>query len=47
VETAIEWITAHEILDSRGQPTLEALVGLANGSNRLGPGAQWRFDWHF
>jgi enolase len=35
VETAIEWITAHEILDSRGQPTLEALVGLANGATGL------------
>ncbi|MFS8836068.1 phosphopyruvate hydratase [Synechococcus sp. WC101] len=35
METAIEWITAHEILDSRGQPTLEALVGLANGATGL------------
>jgi enolase len=35
VETAIEWITAHEILDSRGRPTLEALVGLANGATGL------------
>ncbi len=35
METAIEWITAHEILDSRGRPTLEALVGLANGATGL------------
>ena len=35
METAIEWITAHEILDSRGQPTLEALVGLVNGATGL------------
>jgi enolase len=35
VETAIEWITAHEILDSRGRPTLETLVGLANGATGL------------
>ncbi|MEN9226686.1 MAG: phosphopyruvate hydratase [Thermostichus sp. HHBFW_bins_43] len=31
----MEWITAHEILDSRGRPTLEALVGLANGATGL------------
>ncbi len=35
METAIEWITAHEILDSRGRPTLETLVGLANGATGL------------
>ncbi|MEN9203557.1 MAG: phosphopyruvate hydratase [Thermostichus sp. DG_1_6_bins_120] len=31
----MEWITAHEILDSRGRPTLEAMVGLANGATGL------------
>ncbi len=31
MDTAIEWIKAHEILDSRGRPTLEASVGLENG----------------
>ncbi len=35
METAIAWITAHEILDSRGRPTLEALVGLVNGATGL------------
>lgn len=35
MDTTIDWITAHEILDSRGRPTLEALVGLANGSTGL------------
>ena len=31
MDTAIEWIKAQEILDSRGRPTLEATVGLENG----------------
>ncbi|MDX2273771.1 MAG: phosphopyruvate hydratase [Cyanobacteriota bacterium] len=35
MDTAIDWITAHEILDSRGRPTLEALVGLENGATGL------------
>ncbi len=35
MDTAIDWITAHEILDSRGRPTLEALVGLENGVTGL------------
>jgi enolase len=35
VDTVIDWITAHEILDSRGRPTLEALVGLENGATGL------------
>ncbi len=35
MDTTIDWITAHEILDSRGRPTLEALVGLTNGSTGL------------
>ncbi len=35
MDTTIDWITAHEILDSRGRPTLEALVGLVNGSTGL------------
>jgi enolase len=35
VDTTIDWITAHEILDSRGRPTLEALVGLANGATGI------------
>lgn len=32
MDTAIDWIKAHEILDSRGRPTLEASVGLENGA---------------
>ncbi|NJK63091.1 MAG: phosphopyruvate hydratase [Synechococcaceae cyanobacterium SM2_3_1] len=35
MDTVIDWITAHEILDSRGRPTLEALVGLENGATGL------------
>ncbi len=35
MDTLIDWITAHEILDSRGRPTLEALVGLENGATGL------------
>ncbi len=35
MDTTIDWITAHEILDSRGRPTLEALVGLANGATGI------------
>lgn len=35
MDTAIDWITSHEILDSRGRPTLEALVGLENGVTGL------------
>ena len=31
LDTAIEFIKAREILDSRGRPTIEAEVYLANG----------------
>ncbi len=35
MDTAIDFITAREILDSRGRPTIEALVVLANGARGL------------
>jgi enolase len=32
MSTAIEWVDAREILDSRGNPTVEVDVVLADGS---------------
>ena len=43
--TAIECIHAREILDSRGNPTIETEITLANGVKRYRLGSVGCFDW--
>ena len=42
--TSIETITAREILDSRGNPTVRVYVGLDNGGDLCGVCAVRRID---
>ena len=42
--SAIREIKGRQILDSRGNPTVEAEVTLESGAQWAGGGAVWRFD---